>query len=571
MTFYKKMKMKNKLIGSFTIMVLFMFIIGISGITSLSKADKLNDTTYANMTEPMKYLISSATDFGTIRSRLKDVIMADNVDERRNYINQVKVASTDFDLQINTFGKSDITTEGEQSLNSVKKMKKAYMDTADKIMEDIMQNNKDEAMTLLRGDLLKEQTQLFKDFSKVQNLKIAKAKQFSNDTRNTVIRTIIQTVVILIIAMIISILFAIIISKTINIQLDIIKKFANELSDLDLSEEYTVDRSDEFGVVIKALSKAQQQLRDIVKNILDESQNMSASSEELAAAVEEVSSQTTNVTGAVDKIAESSQNVSASTEEITASIEEVNSSVNVLSNKATDGSGNSLQAKKRAAKVQEKGKEAVANSEVIYRQKQKEIEDVINKGKVVEEIGVMAEAISSIAEQTNLLALNAAIEAARAGEQGKGFAVVAEEVRKLAEQSASSVSDIQDMIGKVNSAFKLSTDAGKDILEFIRKDVHPQFKEFGEMGNMYDKDAKFTSNMSEEIAAMSEEITATVGEVSDAAQNMAEEYQKASQHTATIKENMDETSKAIEQVAATAQSQAEGAQKLSSMVQKFKL
>lgn len=265
-----------------------------------------------------------------------------------------------------------------------------------------------------------------------------------------------------------------------------------------------------------------------------------SSSNELAAQIEQSDKGSTEAAQRLDETATAMTQMNSSVQDIASNTDNASSAARLTRDKAVSG-----------ARVVDRTVHSIGD---IHERSLCIKADMEQLNQHAQAISRIMDVISDIADQTNLLALNAAIEAARAGEAGRGFAVVADEVRKLAEKTMDSTSEVGSAIRAIQESVSKSlagVDKAVDIIQQATEQASESGKVLHEIVETVEDVAEQVSTIataSEEQSAASEEINQHVVEVSEIVQQNAQAMTEAAQAVNSLAEQTQDIARIVQEM-----------------------
>ena len=359
------------------------------------------------------------------------------------------------------------------------------------------------------------------------------------------------------------------VSKNIRVITDTVEAISE--GDLSMDLEVKAKRfPDETTGIASSINLMTENLRELVSQLRSASGHVSDSARTLSSTTLEVNATTEEIAKALEQISHGAEAQAEMAGKGSTLIHELAVSVELVANRARE----SAQSARDTTATAQQGNELVKQTMDLM----KEFLDTVEytgqqfaelNGKL-QQVGKIADIIVEIARQTNMLALNASIEAVRAGEYGKGFTVVAEEVRKLADGTSRSASEIIDLV----TLIKEDSVKVRDTFATSSRQINEGKKKINSTAGVFQSivqtviEAERKANSIADLSSMQTEGAQKMVKTIDDIAKVAEDNAAATEQVSAATE---EQSAAMQEMAAASRELAALAAELLQAVERFRL
>lgn len=550
-----KMKIKNKILASFGILIVLVFVIVVGNFQTYGALD--SDSAFINYSGRLRAtsyrlgFLANAVSSDPSNHLLKDE-MKETIEIFDTIVTGVQDGNPELGLEKLTY---------QPSIDQIAHFENMWLTEFKPAFQDVLSSGDINSVTFINtgiNDFVKLINEMVNDYSAYSHQKVENAK--------------ISNSILTMIALLVGGLSFYFLNKGINRPIGFLTADLKDLSEGsgDLTKRIDTTTKDEIAEMTDLFNQFLGNIHDIVVNIAGVSTALSGDMNAIANTTEELTKSTEMIAVSAMDVADGSSMQNDQLEELNLLAENLKNEIINVSEKASQ----TLKASEESQQSVEKGNAQVnvqANElNEFVRSITETSQKVEDLNQSSEQIKAMVELIQNISSQTNLLALNASIEAAGAGEAGRGFAVVAEEIRKLAEETARSATQINHIVGDISNNtldVKVSMDELVDQTkrqELSMDILKDELKEILNRSTMTLKESQGIMDISTKVSGDFNIITDSVDTIKGFAVNN-------SNNTQDVASAVEEQTAAFEEVSANINSMDEMANKLNDIVGIFKI
>lgn len=444
------MQLRNLKIGlraacMFVLLGVLVLVMGLVSLYETRQMDRATDEIRVTWMPAVISLGDVSSALGRARALTLRSALEEQPSARKATLEKITEINQTLQGNLDDYERTIIADDDRALFNTFLQMSERYHGLQKSIRDAVAAEQLDEARRLINGPLAEYADSMMKALAALIEYNAKGAEQASQRSSAVFEEAFSLIVVALVMILVALIAIATLLTRSIVLPLADAVAVAERVATGDLTQDIPVLGRDEPALLLRALSRMQQSLRDTLRKIAASSDQLASASEELHTVTEDTSRGLHQQSAEIDQAA-------TAVNQMTAAVEEV-------ANNAVSTADASKGADQTTRKGRDQVNQALASIQYLVSDVTDTSGEIEQLASNANEISRVLDVIGAIAGQTNLLALNAAIEAARAGEAGRGFAVVADEVRALAHRTQQSTAEIEQMISGIQSGTERAVSA----------------------------------------------------------------------------------------------------------------